>query len=159
MRYLPTIVLVTLATVLGGLALVHTGSKYRSAIFGTTPTARGDLLFDVKELDRTKIITLTDSEGNEIVFKQSGNIWESTSPWKDRADPLYIRALFQFTASLKVQEVLPREDLDLKEFGLRKGHTRITKTVKTPFLPPISDWLIVSLRIVSTYALLRLATP
>ncbi|BDS08929.1 hypothetical protein NT6N_39690 [Oceaniferula spumae] len=126
MRYTPTILLVILATLLGGLALVHTGSKYRSAIFGTTATERGELLFDVEELDKVRRITLTDSEGKEAVFRLAGNIWVSDSPWEDRADPLYIRSLFQFTAGLEVQEVIPRTGLELSEFGLREGHTRIT---------------------------------
>ena len=128
MRYLPTIILVLCATVLGGLALVHTGGKYYSAIFGLDPVDRGEMLYDAKSLHKTKTVTITDSDGNEFVFKQAGHIWVSSSPWEDRVDPLYMRALFQFTANLKVEEVIPREDLELKEFGLRDGHTRITMT-------------------------------
>ena len=128
MRYFPTILLVLLATVLGGLAIIHTGGRYHTAIFGVPPTEPGELLFDAKELDKVKVITLTDSDGNKIVFKQDGHIWVSTMPWKDRVDPLYIRALFQFTTNLKVQEVIPRDGLELKEFGLRAGHTRVTMT-------------------------------
>ena len=126
MRYFPTIILVLLATILGGLALIHTGGKYHTSIFGTPATERGELLFDAKELDKVQTITIADSDGNAVTFKQNGHVWVSTSPWEDRADPLYIRALFQFTTNLKVQEVLPRDDLELKDFGLRAGHTRIT---------------------------------
>lgn len=125
MRHLPTILLALLATVLGGLALVHTGGKYRAAIFGVPAMAPGKKLIEVQELDRVRRITLTNTEGVEAVFTISGNHWVAEKPWKDRADPLFIRALFQFTAGLKVQEVIPRKDLDLKEFGLRKGSTRI----------------------------------
>lgn len=126
MRYTPTILLVILATLLGGLAVVHTGSKYRAAIFGAPSTAPGEKLFDVEELNQVRHIKLTDSEGQEIAFKVDGNVWKSETPWEDRVDPRYVTALFQFTAGLEVQEVLPRDDLDLKEFGLRAGHTRVT---------------------------------
>ena len=126
MRYLPTILLALLATVLGGLAIVHTGGKYHAAIFGVPATATGNLLFDVEDLNRVRRITLTNTDGIKATFRSEGNIWVAESPWKDRADPLYIRALFQFTAGLKVQEVIPKDDVDIKEFGLRKGHTRIT---------------------------------
>ncbi len=126
MRYFPTILLVLLATVLGGLALIHTGGKYHTAIFGLPPTARGELLFNIKELDKTKVIILTSSNGNEVILKQKGHIWVSTTPWEDRVDPLYVRALFQFTSSLKVEEAIPRKGLELKELGLRDGHTRVT---------------------------------
>jgi len=126
MRYLPTIILALLATVLGGLAIVHTGGKYHAAIFGVPATDPGNLLFDVEDLNRVRSITLTNTDGVKATFRSEGNIWVADSPWKDRADPLYIRALFQFTAGLKVQEVIPKNDVDIQTFGLRKGHTRIT---------------------------------
>ncbi len=126
MRYLPTILLVLLATILGALALIHTSGKYHTSIFGVPATEPGELLFQAEELDKVKVITITNSAGDKVTFKQQGHIWVSTTPWQDRADPLYIRALFQFTTNLRVQEVIPRAGLDLKEFGLRAGHTRIT---------------------------------
>jgi len=126
MRHLSTILLALLAIVLGGLALIHTGGKYQAAIFGVPAVEPGKHLFSVKELNKVRHITLTNTEGAEAKFKISGNQWIAESPWKDRADPLFIRSLFNFTTGLKVQEVLPRKGLDLQKFGLRKGSVRIT---------------------------------
>lgn len=126
MRYSFTIVLSIIALILGGLAVVHTGSKYRTAIFGTPATSPGEKLFKVKEIDKVRHITLTNSEGDEARFKVSGHYWEAETPWKDRADPLFVKFLIQFTTGLEVQEVIPRKGLDLKEFGLREGHVRVT---------------------------------
>lgn len=126
MRYLPTISLALLATVLGGLALVHTGGKYHAAIFGIPATAPGKPLFNVEDLNQVRRITLRNTEGVKATFVIEGNLWMAETPWRDRADPLFIRSLFQYTAGLKVQEVIPREGLDLKEFGLRKGSVHIT---------------------------------
>jgi hypothetical protein len=126
MRHLPTIILAIFAIGLGGLALVYTGEQYRDAIFGVPATKPGKLLFDVKELDRTREIRLATSKGAKATFKLSGNQWKAESPWKDRADPLFIRTLFQYTAGLRVQEVIPKKGLDLHKFGLSKGSTKIT---------------------------------
>ncbi|MBT8036485.1 MAG: DUF4340 domain-containing protein [Verrucomicrobiae bacterium] len=126
MRYSFTIVLSILALILGGLAVVHTGSSYRAAIFGTTATAPGEKLFALKEIDKVRHITLTNSDGDVASFHIAGHFWQAKTPWKDRADPLFIKFLIQFTTRLKVQEVIPREHLNLKEFGLRDGHIRVT---------------------------------
>lgn len=126
MRYLPTILLATLALLLGGLALVHTGGKYRETIFGVPPVEKGEHLIPVAELDKVRTITLKKTGGASATFSISGNQWVAEHPWKDRADPLFIRALFQFTAGLKVQEVIPRDEVSLGDFGLRKGSTLVT---------------------------------
>jgi len=126
MRYSFTIVLSVLALILGGLAIVHTGGKYRTAIFGAAATVPGEKLFQIEELDRVRIITLTNSDGDKASFKVEDNHWVATTPWNDRADPTFIKFLIQFTARLEVKEVIARENLDLKEFGLRKGHVRVT---------------------------------
>ena len=126
MRHTPTIILALLAIVLGGLAVVHTGGKYTNTIFGVPAIEPGKNLFSVAELDRVRRITLTNTEGVEATFTILDNHWVSESPWKDRADPLFIRSLFQFTSGLQVQEVIPRKDLDLQKFGVKKGSIRIT---------------------------------
>lgn len=126
MRYLPTILLGVCALVLSALAIVNTDGKYYDAIWGTPAIEPGNQLFKVKELDQVRSITLENYEGEQTELKLAGNIWVGTTPWKDRADRLFIDALFQFTAGLQVQEVIPRKDLDLKNFGLRNGHTRVT---------------------------------
>ncbi|NWK57100.1 DUF4340 domain-containing protein [Verrucomicrobiaceae bacterium N1E253] len=126
MRYLSTILLALLSVTLLTLALVHTDGKYRDAIFGTPAAEPGKKLFDVESLNQVRRITLTDSEGKKATFQSEGNIWIAQEPWNDRADMLFIRTLFQFTASLEVQEVIPRKDLELRDFGLRKGNTRVS---------------------------------
>jgi len=126
MRHTPTIILALLATVLGGLAIVHTGVKYRNPLFGVPGIKPGNHIFSVKELDSVRRIILTNSEGFKARFTISDNHWVAETPWKDRADRIYIQSLFQFTAGLKVQEVIPREDLDLEKFGVKKGSIRIT---------------------------------
>jgi len=126
MRYLPTIFLALLAIVLGGLALVHTGESYRASIFGVPSVKPGNHLFSVKELNKVRQITLTNTEGAEATFKVSGNYWLAETPWKDRADPLFIRALFNYTTGLVVRDTIPRKHRNLQKFGLEKGSVRIT---------------------------------
>lgn len=129
MRLNPTIILAAFAILLGGLALVHTGGKYRAAIFGTSPTSPGEKLFDIKELDTVRQITLTNSQGDSASFTVGGkfsNYWKAITPWQDRADPVFMRYLMQFTSGLEVREAIPRTGLNLKEFGLREGHVRVT---------------------------------
>ncbi|MGB0775597.1 MAG: DUF4340 domain-containing protein, partial [Akkermansiaceae bacterium] len=126
MRYSFTIVLAILTVLVCGTALVHTGSKYRDSIFGTPPIATGEKLFSLEELDSVKSITLSKSSGAATTVKLEGKDWNATSPWKDRADKRYIDYLFQFTVHLRVHDSVPREGLDLHEFGLREGSTRVT---------------------------------
>ncbi|MCP5536438.1 MAG: DUF4340 domain-containing protein [Akkermansiaceae bacterium] len=126
MRYSFTIFLAALALILSGLSMVFMGSEYRNAIFGIPPLAPGEKLFQVEELDKATQITLTNSDGDESTFKVDGHYWKAVRPWEDRADPIFIKFLIQFTARLEVKEVIPREDLELKDFGLRDGHVRVT---------------------------------
>lgn len=126
MRHTPTILLALLATILGGLVLVHTDGKYSASLFGVPAIEPENPLFEVAKLDQVRRIALSNSEGVQATFRISDNHWVAETPWKDRADPLFIRSLFQFTAGLKVQEVLPRKDLDLEKFGIKKGSIRIT---------------------------------
>ena len=59
MRYSFTIVLSIIALILGGLAVVHTGSKYRTAIFGTPATSPGEKLFKVKFVFKHNLLQST----------------------------------------------------------------------------------------------------
>ncbi len=131
MRYSFTIFLAVLALILGGLCAVFMGSEYRNAIFGVPPVAPGEQLFEVKKLDQVRQITLTDTDGATTTFAIDGNQWRATHPWNDRTDPTFVRFLIQFTTRLKVEEVLPRKGLNLNEFGLKKGHVRVTMRDKT----------------------------
>ncbi len=126
MRSPLTLFLFLLALILGGLALVFTGSEYRAAIFGTPPVSPGNTLFKVEDLDQVRQITLTTYDKESVSFKINGNIWEATTPWKDRADPVFMKFLIQFTARLKVEEVIPRKGCDLTESGLREGRVQVT---------------------------------
>lgn len=125
MRVSFTICLVVLAIVLGGLAVVHTGEKYRDRIFGSTAVAKGEKLFDLKELDRTRAIVISNTNDAEVRIEQTGHFWSATEPWADRVDPLYVRTLFQFAGSLVVQDAIDRDGLDLRDFGLREGSIRL----------------------------------
>ncbi|MBT8045107.1 MAG: DUF4340 domain-containing protein [Verrucomicrobiae bacterium] len=140
MRYSFTIILAVFALILGGLAVVFMGSEYRNAIFGVPPVPPGQQLFDVKELDQVTQITLTNTEGGETNFVVDGHQWKATKPWNDRADPIFIKFLIQFTARLKVEEVIPRKDLDLSKFGLKQGHIRVT--MRNSKGTPICDYRI-----------------
>lgn len=126
MRTSFTIILFILALVLGGLAVVHTGDKYREKIFGTAAVKPGEKLFDTQALDNTWYVTMANTDGTTVRLKRTGHFWSATEPWKDRADPLFVAALFKFTASLVVQEVIDLDDLALQDFGLADDHVRIT---------------------------------
>ena len=131
MRFSFTIFLGILALTLSGLSVLFMGSEYRNAIFGVTPVSVGQKLFQLDELDKAKQITITNSDGDKVSFAIDANRWVATEPWRDRADPIYIKFLFQFTASLQAEEVIPRKELDLNEFGLRDGNVRVTMLNKS----------------------------
>lgn len=126
MRLSFTIFLAFLALILSGVAVLFMGSEYRNAIFGPPPIAPGEKLFKVEQLDKVSQITLSNNKGDKVDFKIKGNQWFATEPWQDRADPTYLRFLVQFTARLKVEEVLPRKGLNLSEFGLDEDYVRVT---------------------------------
>ena len=125
MRTSFTVTILVLAVLLGSLAVVHTGGKYKEKIFGSPAIAAGEKLLNIKELDKTRSIQISDTNGNKFQIKQTGNFWSITEPWEDRANPSYIRVLFQFIASLEVQDVIERDNLNLDDFHLKKGQIRV----------------------------------
>lgn len=126
MRISFTFLLAVIALGLSAAAVVFTGEEYHETIFGKKSSQPGEKLFDTKALDKVREITLSNSDGDLAHFIVENNQWVATQPWKDRVDPLYVRALMQFTALLQVEDVIPRRDLQLGECGLRDGHIRVT---------------------------------
>lgn len=116
------------------------GSEYRNAILGVPPVSVGQKLFQLKELDKASQIIISNSAGDKATFTIDGNRWVAIEPWRDRADPIYIKFLVQFTAGLQVKEVIARKDLNLEEFGLRDGHVRVTMLDKSG--APVCDYRI-----------------
>ncbi len=125
MKYRSTIALFILAVAVGWLALADTTSKYHHAIFGSEVTQPGELLLKTKLIDKTRQITLTNGEGDSIQFFADGPHWTSTKPWKDRVDHNFVKYLFQFATHLKVEETIPRDEVDPADFGLRKTTVRM----------------------------------
>lgn len=126
MRISFTLFLAVIALALSAAAVLFTDEEYRDSIFGKTSSQPGEKLFDTKALDKVRQITLTNSDGDLANFIVENNQWLATKPWQDRVDPLYLRALVQFTALLQVEDVIPRRELELEECGLRDNHVRIT---------------------------------
>ena len=113
MRISFTIFLAVIALVLCALAVVFTGEKYRNRIFGKPLAQPGEKLFSIEELDKVRQITLSNSDGDEANFIIEDNRWMATKPWQDRADPLYMKALMHFTALLQIEEIIPRDEVEL----------------------------------------------
>ena len=121
-----TITLLMSALILGGLAVVHTGEKYRDKIFGAPAIQIGEKLFDTHLLDKTRQINMANTNGVDVRIVQTGHFWSTTEPWNDRADPMYVKAIFQFTSSLIVKDVIDRDNVELDDFTLEEGSIRIT---------------------------------
>ncbi|MDG1357008.1 MAG: DUF4340 domain-containing protein [Akkermansiaceae bacterium] len=125
MRISFTILLAVITLLLCALVVVFTGEEYRHLLFGKPSVQPGEKLFDVKDLDEVRQITLTNSQGDLAHFRVDGNRWMATKPWQDRADPLYMKALMHFTALLQVEEVIERDEVALEECGLEDGHIKV----------------------------------
>ena len=125
MRISFTILLAAITISLCALAVLFTGEEYRHLLFGKPHAQAGEKLFDIKDLDAVRQITLTNSDGDAAHFQIDDNRWVATKPWQDRADPLYMKALMHFTALLKVEEVIPSDEIALSECGLEEGHIRV----------------------------------
>ncbi|MGB2402085.1 MAG: DUF4340 domain-containing protein [Akkermansiaceae bacterium] len=126
MRISFTILLAGITTLLCAVAVVFTGEEYRHLLFGKSHTPIGETLFDIKDLDAVRKITLTNSDGDTVQFKVDGNKWIATKPWQDRADPLYMKALMHFTALLRVEQIIASDEVALSECGLEEGHVRVS---------------------------------
>jgi hypothetical protein len=120
-----TIFLAVIALVLCALAVVFTGEEYRNRIFGKPLAQPGEKLFSIEELDKVRQITLSNSDGDEANFIIEDNRWMATKPWQDRADPLYMKALMHFTALLQIEEIIPRDEVELDECGLQDGAIKV----------------------------------
>lgn len=111
---------------LAGLALSHSGGKHWDAIFGLPPVAQGETLFKSESIKEVRHVTLRNTNGVVAEFKFIDDRWQALSPWKDRADPEFLRFLISFTSQLTVEESLSRKALSLEEFGLSKGSIEVT---------------------------------
>lgn len=107
------------------------GGKYRDKIFGVAPIPAGEWLLGEKKLEQTWQITLTNSEDQSINFIFRDKLWVITEPCQDRADQRYVNTLVAFTQRLQVRDSIPREELNLEDFGLRDGHIRVTMRNKS----------------------------
>ncbi len=126
MRISSTIFLAVIALALSAAAILFTGDQYRNMLFGKPQALPGEHLFAAETLDRVREITLTNSDGDIANFVLNENYWQATEPWADRADPLHMRALVQFTALLKIEDIIPARELSIEECGLSNGHVKVT---------------------------------
>ncbi len=125
MRISFTILLAVTTILFCALVVVFTGEDYRHLLFGKLSAQPGEKLFNIKDLDDVREITLTNSDGDQANFRIDGNRWVATKPWQDRADPLYMKALLHFTALLRVEDIIARDDVVLDECGLEDGHIKV----------------------------------
>lgn len=126
MRISSTIFLAVIALSLSALTVLFTGEEYRNLIFGKPLARPGENLFPAETLDKVREITLTNGNRETANFVLKENYWQITKPWHDRADPLHMRALVQFTALLKVEDIIPVNELSLEECGLTEDRIQVT---------------------------------
>ncbi|MGJ8676579.1 MAG: DUF4340 domain-containing protein [Akkermansiaceae bacterium] len=142
MRYAATILLLLIASILVGLSVAYTGGKYHEIIFGSTPLQQGEKLFNVDQLAEVRNITLKNNDGAEASFIFQNNAWQSTSPWKDRADQTLLLSLIQITNELTVQEITPVKNLELSSFGLDSESNSIRVSMSDQDGRPLADFYI-----------------
>ncbi len=112
-----TVFLLVAALLASGLAGWRLAEGNLDALFGVPPEPVGSRLyrsFAAEDVARIRI----SSPGFDGEFVKNGAAWEGTRPWQDRVDPRAAFGVIAFTLSMRVEDVAPRDEVDLEKIGL-----------------------------------------
>ncbi|MFD2255185.1 DUF4340 domain-containing protein [Luteolibacter algae] len=119
-----TLLLLIIATVLGGFATWQLKEGSLERILGTPPTDIGEKIYpDFQPEKVARIIITTGQQTARFVKSETG--WEATSPWTDRMDARAALAILTFANTTSVEDRAPRDDLDPSLIGLDTGNSQV----------------------------------
>lgn len=118
--FLATLALAFLTVIMVGLAAMHWIGGDLHRFFGVPPSKEGDLLYPNLPIQEAKRITLSGGGAKVSLIRKNG-VWVGEEPWTDRADPRWVQALLQFTATTRVADVIPAEKIDDDKAGFNSG--------------------------------------
>ena len=119
-----TLFLALLATLLASLAAIQVSQSNLHSLFGTPPLGRGELLFDFEPGNIARL-NIANSTGATAAFHWKDQHWRMERPADDRADYRHLQSLVLATRSLRVEDVIPRDELNLDQAGFNAGHYQI----------------------------------
>jgi len=116
-RFIPTLLLVATAAIVGWLSSWQWREGSFDALFGAPPVAVGEALYPAFDASIVRYITVN-SNGASAKFSLQENGWHSTSPWLDRMDPRAAVSIINFTRGMKVEDHASRDDIAEDKAGL-----------------------------------------
>jgi len=125
MRILPTIFIILIALLLGGLVALQQITGNLDFLFGAPSKKVGEMVynFDPGEVGRIHILN---HDGTRGVLVKSGGAWKLDEPWDDYADARTVKSLIDFAARLQIEDVINRDDVeDLADYGLKKSRIEV----------------------------------
>ena len=116
-RFIPTLLLVATAAIVGWLSSWQWREGSFDALFGAPPVAVGEALYPAFDASGVRYITVN-SNGASAKFSLQENGWHSTSPWQDRMDPRAAVSIINFTRGMKVEDHASRDAIPEDKAGL-----------------------------------------
>ncbi|MDA7868267.1 DUF4340 domain-containing protein [Akkermansiaceae bacterium] len=125
MRILPTLFITLITAGLGFLAVMHQLHGNLYFIFGAPPLKAGGTLYQFDPADVGRI-NILNSDGTRAELVKAGGVWWIKEPWDDYADARAVRALVEFAAKLRIEDVIKREEVkDMADYGLKKSKIEV----------------------------------
>ena len=116
-RFIPTLLLVATAAIVGWLSSWQWREGSFDALFGAPPVAVGEALYPAFDASGVRYITVN-SNSASAKFSLQENGWHSTSPWQDRMDPRAAVSIINFTRGMKVEDHASRDTIPEDKAGL-----------------------------------------
>ncbi len=118
-----TIFLLLLAIVAGGMVAMRVSEGNLHRVFGPPPTGAGDRLYDFDPALASSIV-LTGNGATAHCALRHGR-WQVISPWQDRMDPVFAKAIIAFTLGTRVVDAIPRDEFDEEKKAFSNNAIRI----------------------------------
>ncbi len=118
-----TIFLLLLAVVSGGMVAMRVSEGNLHRIFGPPPTGAGDRLYDFDPALASSIV-LSGNGANAHCVLRHGR-WQVITPWQDRMDPVFAKAIIAFTLGTRVVDAIPRDEFDEEKKAFSNSAIRV----------------------------------
>ncbi|MFT4175913.1 MAG: DUF4340 domain-containing protein [Luteolibacter sp.] len=119
-----TLLLLLLTLTLCGLAGWSLTQGNLDRFFGTPPKLTGERMYDnftAGEVQHIRVV----AGGTKINFHRTDKGWISDEPWKDRIDHRFATYIIDFTLGMRIADLAPSNDIELKKAGLKDHAIRI----------------------------------
>lgn len=138
-RFIPTLLLVATATIVGWLSSWQWREGSFDSLLGAPPFEVGKPLYPSFNPADVKHITVNGS-GASAKFSLQVNGWQSTAPWRDRMDPRAAVAIINFTRGMRVEDHVEREKISEVKSGL--NHEAVTILLEDSSRKPLAHYKI-----------------